>query len=284
MQQEVGTPVDSTSEHPFELANPEISRGGFQSVLFDFDGTISLIRHGWREIMIPLMVEILSDLNTEESDQELTSIVAEFVDLLTGQQTIYQMIRLCDEIEQRGGTPRTPLDYKNIFNDRLLVHINGRLSCLESGKSQPGDWMVPGTADLLESLQSQGLELYLASGTDIRYVRREAELLGVTRFFGDAIFGALENYRKFSKAMVIQDILTSRQIRGERLLGFGDGYVEIENVKSVGGSAVGVASNEEEREGVNTWKRDRLLRAGADIIVPDYREQSALLSFLMNPS
>ena len=47
-------------------------------------------------------------------------------------------------------------------------------------------------------------------------------------------------------------------------MGFGDGYVEIENVKAVGGVAVGVASNEKEREGIDQWKRERLIQAGAD--------------------
>ena len=273
--------VESPPEHPFELTNLRVQTGSYQTVLFDFDGTISLIRQGWREIMIPMMVEILSDLGTDESPQDLTEQVTEFVDLLTGQQTIYQMIRLCEEIRIRGGNTLDPLDYKTLYHNRLLEHINDRISKLESGETHPDEWLVAGTVDLLQNLQNLGLELYLASGTDIKYVKREAELLGVSPFFGDFIFGALDEYKNFSKAMVIQDILKSRKIRGEGLLGFGDGYVEIENVKSVGGTAIGVASDEEKREGVDAWKRDRLLQAGADIIIPEYREQASLVSFLM---
>ncbi|HCR17557.1 MAG TPA: haloacid dehalogenase [Candidatus Latescibacteria bacterium] len=259
-------------------------RGDFQTVLFDFDGTISLIRQGWREIMIPMMVEIIADIGTDESTDELSEKVADFVDLLTGQQTIYQILRLCEEVRQRGGRPRDPLVYKTLYHDRLLTHIDDRISKLESGEAQPHEWMVTGIVDLLQNLQGLGLQLVLASGTDIQYVKREAELLGVTSFFGDSIFGALDEYKDFSKAMVIQNILKRRQIRGESLLGFGDGYVEIENVKSVGGTAVGVASDEERREGVDAWKRDRLLQAGADIIIPEYTEQASLVSFLIDAS
>jgi DUF971 family protein len=64
------------------------------------------------------------------------------------------------------------------------------------------------------------------------------------------------------------------------LLGFGDGYVEIEELKRVGGIAVGVASDETYRTGINDWKRQRLIRAGADIIIPDYRERDSLLEYL----
>ena len=35
--------------------------GGFKCALFDFDGTVSLIREGWQEVMIPYFVEVLSE-------------------------------------------------------------------------------------------------------------------------------------------------------------------------------------------------------------------------------
>ena len=68
---------------------------------------------------------------------------------------------------------------------------------------------------------------------------------------------------------------------GASLLGFGDGYVEICNVKSAGGVAVGVASDEAGRSGKpDAWKRDRLIGAGADLVVPDYRDYGPLLEYL----
>jgi phosphoglycolate phosphatase len=64
------------------------------------------------------------------------------------------------------------------------------------------------------------------------------------------------------------------------LVAFGDGFVEIEDAKSAGGIAVGVASNEATRQGIDTWKRERLIQAGADLIIPDFREQEALIAHL----
>lgn len=263
-----------------ERISAEIPRGRVRSVLFDFDGTLSLIRQGWREIMVPMMVEILADTRSGETGQELETVVAEFVDRLTGRQTIYQMLQLCEEIRKRGGTPLDPLEYKRRYHDRLLQHIQARVSSLETGALAPADLMVPGSFDLLENLKNRGLVLYLASGTDLPYVRREAELLGVAPYFETRIFGALDRYENFSKAMVIQDIIRTHNLRGEQLLGFGDGFVEIENVKEAGGIAVGVASDEARREGVDAWKRERLLKAGADFIVPEYREQAPLVAYL----
>ena len=124
------------------------------------------------------------------------------------------------------------------------------------------------------------MDLYLASGTDLKYVRQEAELLGLTPYFGERIYGALDDYQSFSKKMIIDRILSEHGLRGAELLGFGDGFVEIEEVKGVGGVAVAVASDEVNRRGVNAWKRDRLLRAGADMVIPDYRRHEALLRYL----
>ena len=32
----------------------------------------------------------------------------------------------------------------------------------------------------------------------------------------------------------------------------------------------------------NAWKRDRLVQAGADIVIPEYRRHERLLAYLMN--
>jgi hypothetical protein len=60
------------------------------------------------------------------------------------------------------------------------------------------------------------------------------------------------------------------ECRGEELVGFGDGYVEIKNVKDAGGVAVGVATDEPECRVVNQWKRERLVKVGADFIIPNF--------------
>jgi phosphoglycolate phosphatase-like HAD superfamily hydrolase len=130
-----------------------------------------------------------------------------------------------------------------------------------------------------------GLVLHLASGTDEPFVKQEAELLDVARYFSGRIYGALDDYQTFSKQLVIARILRENAIPGQRLLAFGDGYVEIENVKRSGGLAVAVASDEA-RNGsgrMDEWKRRRLLGVGADLVIPDYRDAPALLDCIFSP-
>ena len=252
-------------------------------MLFDFDGTLSLIREGWPQVMIPMMVEVLRETGTGETDAELTAAVEDFVMRLNGRQTIYQMIQLAEEVQRRGGTPLEPLAYKHRYHDLLMERIHGRLEALETGQASPEDWTVPGSHALLDGLNRRGMTLYLASGTDLKFVRHEAELLGLTPYFGEHIYGALDDYRNFSKKMMIDRLLAENDLRGEELLGFGDGFVEIEEVKRVGGVAVAVASDEANRQGVDAWKRERC-RAGADIVIPEYRRHRRLLDFLFDPN
>ena len=82
--------------------------------------------------------------------------------------------------------------------------------------------------------------------------------------------------------MVIDRILAENRIPGDSLLAFGDGYVEIENTKQVGGFAVAVASDEANNGSgrFDTWKHQRLMGVGADLCIPDYRELDALMDTL----
>ncbi|HEX3748516.1 MAG TPA: HAD family hydrolase [Bryobacteraceae bacterium] len=248
--------------------------------IFDFDGTISLVRSGWMDVMVPMMVELLLDLRTGESEESLRQVVVDFIWRLTGEQTIYQAIELAEQIRRRGGVPLDPLVYKKMYLDRLHERIRHRLAELRAGHVSPEKYLVPGTRALLESLRERGLALYLASGTDQEYMRDEAQLLDVARYFDGGVYGALDDYRSFSKRQLIQRLLSTPHTRGDEFLGFGDGYVEIENVKEVGGVAVGVASAEPECLVVDEWKRQRLAGAGADFIVPNFLCRDELLHTL----
>ena len=250
------------------------STGSFEYAVLDFDGTVSLVREGWQGIMVPYFIDELGKAPGAKafSDEEISYKVRDFVTVLTGKQTIYQCIRLAEEITALGGKPEDPQVYKDEYQARLLKHIDDRLTGLENGSIDPETLTVPGSYEMLDMLLRHNVTPYLASGTDEVFVLREAKLLGVDKYFGKHIYGAQREYQTFSKKMVIDRILRENKLSGEKLLGFGDGYVEIENVREVGGYAVGVASNESERCGIDEWKRERLIRAGANIIIPDYRD------------
>ena len=268
----------SSVELPAAVApRPEISH-----VLFDFDGTLSLIRQGWPEVMVPMFVEVLPRLRGE-TDEQVEQMVLDDIMRLNGKQTIYQMIQLAERIQERGGQPRDPLWYKHEYLRRLEGHIGARTAGLESGEIRAEQLLVHGARPLLQHLRDRGLHLYLASGTDESAVKREAALLDITRDFGQNIYGAVDDYKQFSKKMIIDRILHEHGIPGRQLLSFGDGYVEIENTKQVGGLAVAVASDEAHNGSgrIDEWKRRRLLGVGADAVIPDFRDAISFVDYLL---
>jgi len=253
-----------------EVVRPGASAAKAKVVIFDFDGTISLIRSGWMDVMVPMCLEQLVTLRTGEPESKLVEAVEEFVWRLTGKETIYQMMALAEAIRLRGGEPLDPLAYKRMYLDRLSVRIVDRLEDLRQHRVTPERYLVPGARELLESLLHRGLRLYLASGTDDANVKEEAALLDVARYFDGRVYGAQDDLKSFSKALLVQQILSRASFEPEQLLVFGDGYVEIEEVKKAGGVAVGVATAEPECLAVDPWKRRRLIQVGADFIVPNY--------------
>lgn len=263
----------------FEILRPDLPRGDYKAVLFDFDGTLSLIREGWQNVMVPMMVEVLLQTGPKESESELALLVEDFVMALNGRPAIFQMTRLYEEIKSRGGPPDAPASYLREYDTRLLRVVRERILETQEGRCAPDRWAVPGSHGLLRSLQARGMKLYLASGTHLHHVRTEAELLKLTPFFGTEINAPDVDDASFSKRGVIERILSENNLRGDQLLSFGDGVVETEEVRRVGGTAVAVASDVEPG-GVNRWKRDRLVPAGADLVIPDYRKHDELLRWL----
>ena len=275
--QRVGPFVGVVEFAPNFAPRPQITH-----VLFDFDGTLSLIREGWPEVMVPMFVEFVP-ARPDETEAERRALLYDDIMRLNGKQTIYQMIQLAERITERGGNPQEPLWYKREYLRRLDERIHSRLESIRTNSIPQDHYLLHGARALLEDLQQRGSKLYLASGTDEKFVHEEAELLEVTKYFGNRIYGAKDDYKTFSKKMVIDRILQENQIRGEHLLAFGDGYVEIENTKQAGGLAVAVASDEANNGSgrIDPWKRQRLLGVGADMVIPDFRDGAVLLKTIL---
>src|SRR4051794_12966404 len=123
---------------PHFRPRPELSH-----VLFDFDGTLSLVRQGWPDVMVPMFVEVLPAVDGE-TEEDRRRLAFEDIMRLNGKQTIYQMIQLAERIKARGGTPRQPLEYKHEYLRRLNEWIADRLDGLRTGRIKQDDLLVHG--------------------------------------------------------------------------------------------------------------------------------------------
>ncbi len=280
--------------------------------IFDHDGTISTLREGWEEVMEPVMVRaILGDRwrqAAEESRRRVTEQVREYIARTTGVQTLVQMRGLSDMVRQFGAVPEAEIldehGYKRIYNQALMSRIEGRLAKKERGELQTDDFTVKSAVSFLRRLHARGVRLYLASGTDQADVEREARLLGYADLFEGRIYGAVGDLHHEPKREVLDAILAKVAGRadtkvpgragsggsprqeersaagGAGFVVFGDGPVEIQEARRRGGLAVGVASDERRRFGLNLNKRRRLIEAGAHLVVPDFSQMDALMECL----
>lgn len=257
--------------------------------IFDHDGTISTLREGWEEIMAPMMMKaVLGDLYIDADEALYHKVqvrISEFIDKTTGIQTLVQMKGLVDIVREFGCVPDEQIldefGYKQIYNDELLKMVKVREGKILRGELSLEDFTLKNAVLLLEKLHEAGIKLYLASGTDEEDVKNEARILGYDHLFEGGIYGAVGDVNKEAKKIVLDRILNNIGDSGsEHIVTFGDGPVEIRETRKRGGVTVGIASNELKRHSLNESKRTRLIKAGANIVVPDFSQLSTLLDLL----
>jgi phosphoglycolate phosphatase-like HAD superfamily hydrolase len=253
-----------------EIIRPDIPRAGYRAVVFDFDGTLSLLRRNWQGLMVPMMVEWLTQLDTGEPPGHLKKLVEQFVVELTGRPTMAQMQRLADEIKLRGHDPQPASYYFERYQESLMLQANARIRAVLRGHAAPDMMAVAGSRRILHELKRRKLHLVLASGTELQDVKNELQVLAFDSYFEARVHGPVNQDPKFSKLTVMQQ-LVKQGYSAPTLIAIGDGPAEIQAIKQVGGLAVGLASNEITGSGVDPLKREHLIKAGADMIMGDYR-------------
>jgi rfaE bifunctional protein kinase chain/domain len=257
--------------------------------IFDNDGTISTMREGWDKIMAPMMVRIILGEMFRYADESIlanvTSRVEEFIDKTTGIQTLMQMKFLPELIKEFGYVPEDKIldehGYKEMYNIELMKLVRDREKKLLNGELQIEDLTIKNAIPFIQKLYNSGIKLYLTSGTDVGDARHEASVLGYDHLFEGGIYGAVGDVTKEAKKMVINSILDQAgKSEAGMIVTFGDGPVEIRETHKRGGISVGIASDEQKRSGLNKTKRTRLIKAGADIVIPDFSESEELLEIL----
>lgn len=258
--------IVNSKEKPFDI----------KAVVFDFDGTISTLRHGWEMVMEPMMIEMISGGRADAID-EITDMVRSYIDESTGIQTVYQMKWLAKKVLEYGNAADNHDEwwYKAEYLRRLMEEVDRRKQSIESGVVPADDYIIAGSVAFLSYLKNKGIAIYAASGTDHPDVVREAGILGVGAFF-DEIAGAPVDKADCSKDKVIKKLLDGSGYKGENIAVIGDGKVEISLGRQFGTLTLGLASDEAVRSGINPIKEKRLTVAGAHAIAGDFLNESIL--------
>jgi phosphoglycolate phosphatase-like HAD superfamily hydrolase len=263
------------------MANPngiEIIRSSrlprrIRAVIFDWDGTLSLLREGWAAIMTEQMSQILESAAPGMTAEVRAAAVESIVIGLNGRPTIVQMEAFSDLVREQGGARLSRTELLNDYQARLFTLIRERYRAIQSDANTAANWRVPSAVSFLQFCRDKRLPVIVISGTEIEHVRREAKLLKID-WLVDAWRAPVGDDPDFSKRHAIDRLAEELRMHGTELLAFGDGVVETEEIKRVGGIAVAVATNEPPSRGINPAKRERLIQSGADAVIADYDRYS----------
>lgn len=255
--------------------SPQISH-----IVFDFDGTLSWLRHGWPSMMLDVFDKHFPTTK-DETPSARKKIFLDIVLGMNGKPTLTQMIRFAELARQRGAM-LDPEALRREYQDRLDQEIAARTQKIRTNAASTDDFVVFGARALLEKLRRMGMTLYILSSTVEFRVKEEAAILELAPFFENRIYGGTGDPTKFSKKTIFQQILSQENIGPENLLSFGDGPAEIAITKELGGTAIAVCSDEEHNgSGIfDPFKRTQLLEAGADAAIPDFRDAGALIDYV----
>lgn len=246
--------------------------------VFDFDGTLSLVRAGWLPIMLEMMLKHLEPTLTphEQREQLIPQLRTEILSL-NGQPTILQMERLAHSILTRGGTPEHPRYYFDEFAHDLRQTIDDRLTKLNRGEKTISDLALPGAHRFLEALASRNVTLVLASGTYRPDVIHELGKLGLSHFFEGRIYAPDDGPHVFSKQSVMAEWIAKTNCSPQEMVAFGDGVTEIRACSQLGGYPIGIVGEELNPFVMDNEKSAQLKPAGVQLLTPNYLLQTELL-------
>ncbi|HZJ87731.1 MAG TPA: HAD family hydrolase [Sphaerochaeta sp.] len=253
------------------------------AAIFDLDGTLSTLREGWDTVMHETMVGyITGDQYQHLSRSELDRIaeqVARLIERTTGVQTVIQMMEMMDLLRFYGYVPAeqvaTAHEYKDWYAQKIRDRVEYKFARYEAGELGVDAFTINGALDFLHHLKAQGTRLYLASGTDDSDVKHELTTFGYADLFDGGIYGSVGDTANDPKAVVVAKakeyvLSTKGTFRTGDAVVFGDGPVEIREGRAAGFVTVGMISDEKQRWGTNPHKRERLILAGSDFLMPDY--------------
>ncbi len=267
-----------------ELVHPRLPRGCYRAAIFDFDGTLSLLREGWPQVMTAVLWEQWQAVGLPADEPETTcQSIEQLILSENGSPPLRQMEVFAEAVRQRGAGPVDPHACLQTYRQRLAAMLEARYAAVrQGGPAAAAAWTVAGTHRFLQALQDRRIITCVISGTDYEQVCAEAGLLGITPYITGGLFAPRGNDPHFTKADVINNLRKQYGWSGEQLIGFGDGVIETRVIKELGGTAIGVATHP---AGImattpHPQKRQLLVAAGADAIIPDYRDAEQLAAWL----
>ena len=246
-------------------------------VFMDWDGTTSLTRGGWTDVMVELFAESLP-LLTGEDAASIRRYSRDELMKLNGRPSIHQMFRLAELVVVRGGAALSAAEYQSDYQSRIGSVVNARLAKVRAGEALADSLLIPGVRAFFQALNERGIPITLVSGTPYGELIDEVRLLGLEHHFAAVVGPTGIDDCTFSKREVLHTLLREHSLDGSEMVAFGDGPIELIETSAAGGLAIAVATDESHPMQLDGWKRDALLAAGAHAVIPNYMAEREIIA------
>src|SRR4051812_34862524 len=137
-----------------ELRAPLTPRPEIRLIIFDFDGTLSWLRHGWPGMMCDVFERHYPA--EEKSAAEVRELLLGEILALNGQPSIRQCQRFVEMLGERGLSGPEPETFRAEFQRRLDEAIEQRIARIRSGAARAEDYVVHGLQAFLEHASKKG--------------------------------------------------------------------------------------------------------------------------------
>lgn len=244
----------------------------FTLAAIDFDGTMSLIRIGWQQVMHGVMKSALQQYHPrpDRIDDDIRTYIAHS----TGQPSIIQMAWIDEQMMLFGGPQRGAQFYLDQFSNGMKHQIDARIASI-TDDTTADSFMINGARQFLFTLARRNIHIALVSGTEQSHLIRESAALRIDSFFDAGIYGPGSHAPNFTKHDAIARLITEYNVPPGGLLSVGDGPVEIKAGKALDGYSLAVASDEH-GGGLDADKRQHLIDVGADAVIANFEHLDTL--------
>ena len=231
-------------------------------LVFDLDGTLSLIRHGWQSVMAGVMTEALAESMPGRAG--LPEFARTVVDATNGSPVVRQMEALSEQATASGGAAIDAPAWARVYQDRMQATMDSRKVSIP-----PESLLVPGAAIFVARARRAGFACALVSGSSAANVESDLAFLDLDAMFDGLVRSPLDPAapNSFSKEQVFRDLMAECGVRS--LVAFGDGPGEIRAAVASGGKGVGVAHTPG-TGAIDAALSASLSKAGASLVVADF--------------
>jgi len=239
------------SKHPLENAGLEIvkdvKRGGFKVAVFDWDGTLSLIRAEWPRILSSLIAEIIAGRLSPEDDpveiiRDDTKSVRAYLKETAGAPTLDQIKGYLERNNHLEHLKDKDLDrlsrtWLDEYNRRLNRFVEEEV--VPKAGDNPEDYRVAGALKFVKKFREQGIKCYVLSGGNEKDLNdTDVPLLGFDGLF-ELVLGTDGTIERelgsYDKGVGLEWIMKREGIEdpGEVVV-IGDGAAEISFARKLG--------------------------------------------------